>query len=92
MPVNRLFKRPAKKQYHQNEGQAKQNISPFAGPASRTDTSSQPNASCSGKPVHMVTVIAAYDNASTQKSDSGHNTLKNAARVGAAGLTESKNG
>jgi hypothetical protein len=67
MPVNRLFKRPAKKRYHQNEGQAKQNISPFAGPASRTDTFSQPNASCSGKPVHMVTVIAAYDKPAPKK-------------------------
>jgi len=92
MPVNRLFKRPATKQYHQNKGQAKQNTSPFAGPAGRTDTCSQPNASCSGKSVHMVTVIAAYNNASTQKADSGHNTLKSAARVSAAGLTESKNG
>jgi hypothetical protein len=42
--------------------------------------------------VNTVTVIAAYDNARTQESDSRDDTLKNAARVSAAGLTEGKNG
>jgi hypothetical protein len=40
----------------------------------------------------MVTVIAAHDDTRAQKPDSRRNALKNAARVSAAALAESKNG
>ena len=83
-----LFRRPAKNQNDENEKGTQHNDLPLGDGASRADTRGHPDTRCCGQPMYVMTFAISDNHACAQKSDSGHDTLDNAARVGAAAVLD----
>src|ERR1700730_13552235 len=87
-PVDCSFKGPAKNQNDENEKGTQHNDLPLGDGASCADTRGHPDTGSCGQPMDVLTFAISDNDACAQKPDSGHDTLDNAARVGAAAILD----
>src|SRR5215510_8625588 len=83
-PVDGFLEWPAKNQNDENECSTQHDDLPLGDCASRTDTGGHPDTGCCRQPMDVMTFAISDNNACAQKTDSGHDTLDNTTRVGAA--------
>ena len=91
-PMHSFLERTANRENDQDKQHADQNEAPFGDSTSHANTRGHPDAGRRGQSMDLLAFVVPHDNAHAKKSNSGQDTLNNAAGVGAAEPTDGEDG